>query len=457
MPDQVRHDNFMDKFIIDGPTKLQGTVTIGGAKNVALKILIASLLTDDEIIIRNVPQLRDVRSLIQVLESLGVVVREDGNVLHIKKTNTTDAVTVPFDIGGSLRTSSLVLGPLLARFGKGNVPNPGGCRLGARPIDRHIKGLEDMGAVIRYDSQDGYFHGRAEKLHGTTVSFPKNTHTGTEAIILAAVLAEGETLIENAAEEIEIDDLITCLKTMGADIKRTKNRIIHIQGVKQLHGVDYTIMPDRNEEITFAIAAAITDGNIIVNGSQRQSLTAFLEVFARSGGGWEAISDTQTRYFRKSDIKPSDIVTQIHPGFMTDWQAPWAVFMTQANGVSTIHETVFESRFCYVKELQKMGAKIEFYDPEVQNPEQFYNFNWEDRREGFHQGIRISGPTALHNAVLKADDLRAGATLVLAALVACGRSYIHGVELIDRGYEHIEERLQKLGAHIERVTEDVIV
>jgi len=447
----------MDKFIIDGPTKLQGRVTIGGAKNVALKILIASLLTDDEIIIRNVPKLRDVKSLVQVLESLGVAVREDGNTLYIKKTNETDAVTVPFDIGGSLRTSSLVLGPLLARFGKGNVPNPGGCRLGARPIDRHIKGLEDMGANISYDSQDGYFHGRAEKLHGTTIRFPKNTHTGTEAILLAAVLAEGQTIIENAAEEIEIDDLIKCLNLMGADIQRTSHRLIRIQGVKQLHGVDYTIMPDRNEEVTFAIAAAITGGNIIIDASQRQSLTAFLDVFSKSGGGYEAISGTETRYFRKSAITSSDIMTEVHPGFMTDWQAPWAVFMTQAKGVSTIHETVFESRFCYVKELQKMGAKIEFYDPEVTNPEQFYNFNWEDKREGYHQGIRISGPTALHNAVLKADDLRAGATLVLAALIAQGKSYIHGVELIDRGYEHIEERLQKLGARIERVTEDAVV
>lgn len=444
----------MDTFIISGGKPLRGTVAIGGAKNVAVKILIASLLTDEEIIIHNVPHLRDVVSLIEVLKSLGVDVQMDQHTVRVKSGHMDPNPTVPLDLGARLRTSSMVLGPLLARWGKANVPNPGGCRLGARPIDRHIEGLKRMGAIIDYNSEDGYFHATASGLHGTKIRFSKNTHTGTETIILAAVLARGETIIENAAAEVEVDDLINCLNMMGAKIKRTTSRTIVIEGVEILHGTEYTIMPDRNEEITFAIAAAITGGDVVVTQSQRAHLGAFLEEFTKAGGGYEAINETHTRYFKTNVAQPTQVDTAPYPGFMTDWQAPWAVFMTQTAGVSTIHETVFEGRFSYVQELQKMGAKIEFFDPKVTDPEAFYNFNWEDRKEGYHQGIRITGATRLHNAVMSVDDIRAGATLVLAALVAEGESYLHGVERIDRGYEKIEERLTQLGATITRIKED---
>lgn len=443
----------MDTFIIKGGTPLHGNIRVNGAKNVALKILIASLLTDEEIIIHNVPHLKDVFSLIEVLKSLGVKAVFTEHDLRIKNGTMAENPTVPLDIGAKLRTSSMVLGPLLARYGRADVPNPGGCRLGARPIDRHIEGLQDMGAVISYDSDDGFFHAHATRLHGATIHFPKNTHTGTETIILAAVLADGKTIIENAAEEVEVDDLITCLNLMGANVKRVSPRVIEIIGVAKLHGVEYTIMPDRNEEVTFAIAAAITGGDITVDASQPKHLSAFLDVFARAGGKYEILDDTHTRYSRGETLKPTDVITLPHPGFMTDWQAPWAVFMTQAGGVSTIHETVFESRFSYVSELQKMGADIAFYDPEVENAREFYNFNWEDRKEGYHQGIRISGPSKLHNAVLSVDDIRAGASLVLAALVATGESYLNNVELIDRGYEDLEGRLGSIGATIRRKKE----
>lgn len=443
----------MDMFIISGGTPLKGEIRVGGAKNVALKILIASLLTDEEIIIHNVPHLKDVFSLIEVLRSLGVRAEFDKHDLRIKNGTMKNDPLVPLDIGAKLRTSSMVLGPLLARYGKAHVPNPGGCRLGARPIDRHIEGLRDMGAVIDYNSEDGFFHATATKLHGTTVHFPKNTHTGTETIILAAVLADGKTIIENAAEEVEVDDLITCLNLMGAKVSRAQPRIIEVIGVPKLHGVEYTIMPDRNEEVTFAIAAAITGGELIIDQSQPQHLTAFLEVFKRAGGTFEQLDDNHSKYSCGELIMPTDIVTLPHPGFMTDWQAPWAVFMTQAGGISTIHETVFESRFSYVSELKKMGASIEFYDPEVKNPPEFYNFNWGDHQEGYHQGIRITGKTHLHNGVLSVDDIRAGASLVLAALVASGESYLTNVELIDRGYEDLEGRLSKVGASITRKKE----
>jgi UDP-N-acetylglucosamine 1-carboxyvinyltransferase len=213
-------------------------------------------------------------------------------------------------------------------------------------------------------------------------------------------------------------------------------------------------MPDRNEEVTFAIAAAITGGDVIVKNSSLKTLSSFLDVYTKAGLHYEAVNDTTTRYFRSGPIKPTDVVTTIHPGFMTDWQAPWAVLMTQADGVSTIHETVFESRFSYVEELKKMGAAIEFYDPPVSDPQTYYNFNWGDHIDGFKQAIRIHGKTQLHNGIVTIHDLRAGATLILAAMVATGESSVHGIEQVDRGYENIELRLQQLGTHIARVKED---
>lgn len=437
----------MDTFIIKGGKPLQGEVAISGAKNVALKILIASLLTDEEIVIDNVPHLSDVTALFDVLKELGVRGTFEGHTVKIKNGNVTNP-EVSLDAGARLRTSSMVLGPLLARYGKANVPDPGGCRIGARPIDRHIEGLRKMGANIIYNSDDGFFHATAKKLHGATVTFPKNTHTGTETIILAAVLAEGQTVIENAAAEIEVDDLIACLNEMGAKVKRIKPRTVVIDGVKKLRGVRYAIMPDRNEEVTFAIAAAITSGTIIVQNSQLMPLQSFLDMFSDAGGVYKKIDEHRTQY-SGNRLKPTDVVTSPYPGFMTDWQAPWAVLMTQAHGVSTTHETVFESRFAYVLELRKMGASIDFFTPNVNEPEALYNFNWEDRAQDY-QAIRISGPTKLHNAVLRADDIRAGASLVLAALCANGESYVHSAEKIDRGYEKIEDRLQKLGADIVR-------
>jgi UDP-N-acetylglucosamine 1-carboxyvinyltransferase len=446
----------MEKFIINGPTVLHGNVTIAGAKNVALKAIVTSLLTDDEIVLHNMPNIRDVHLMLDVIKSLGAQVTVDENTIRIKDGNTSDT-TVPLEVGARLRTSSMVLGPILSRYGSATIPNPGGCRIGARPIDRHIEGLKLMGATIEYDSKDGYFHAHAEHLHGAEITFLKNTHTGTETLILAAVLADGKTILKNAAEEVEIDDLIALLTAMGAKIIRSGHREITIAGVPKLHGAEYTIISDRNEEATFAIAALATKGDITVHHSQRRHMQAFLEAFEKAGGVYKMIDDTTTQYFYDKPIQPVDIVTGSHPGFMTDWQAPWAILMTQAAGVSTIHETVFENRFSYVEELRKMGADISYFDPVVNNPKSFYNFNWEDKAMETHQAIRITGPTKLHNAILSMNDLRAGATVVLAAMLATGQSSIYGIEQIDRGYEHIDTRLQALGASIERVEEDTVI
>ncbi len=445
----------MDKFIITGGKPLKGELRLQGAKNVALKMFVATLLTDEEIILHNVPHIRDVFMMIEVLKELGVATTLKDHTAILKHTQKGNTY-VSLEAGARLRTSSLVLGPLLARFHQATVPNPGGCRLGARPIDRHIEALKKMGATIDYDSDDGFFHAKADGLHGTEVHFEKNTHTGTETIILAAVLAKGTTTITNAAQEIEIDDLIALLNKMGAKVSRTDISTIVVEGVSELHGAEYTVMPDRNEEVTFAIAAAITHGEITVHGSERRYLSQFLEVFEKAGGIIEAINENTTKYSVGPVIFPTDVVTYPHPGFMTDWQGPWAVFMTQAEGVSTIHETVFENRFSYVKHLHKMGADIVFYSPEVHDPETFYNFHWHQRIEGQHQAIRIIGPTYLHNAFVDMDDIRAGATLILAALAANGTSYLYQADIVDRGYEEIEERLRMVGATITRVKEDEV-
>ena len=443
----------MDLFVVRGSTPLSGEITVAGAKNVALKAFVTALLTDSEVTLGNIPHIGDVVAMGEVIKSLGATVDITSHTARIH-TPKKLVSRVPLELGARLRASSLVVGPLLARVGNAMIPNPGGCRIGARPIDRHIQGLIRMGAHIRYHSEDGYFHAQApDGLHGVTFEFPKNTHTGTETLILAAVLAEGTTVLKNAAEEVEIDDLIGLLSAMGAHIRRSGAREITIDGVPSLHGARYSIAPDRNEEVTFAIAAAITNGSVVVHASQPKALDAFMTPVLAAGGGIQMIDAHTTRYFRKRALVAGDIMTAPYPGFMTDWQAPWAVLMTQARGVSTVHETVFESRFSYVQELQKMGAKIAFYDPAVTNPEAFYNFNWGDRVNGHHQGIRITGPTTLHNAILDITDLRAGATLLLAALVAEGESFVHGVAHVDRGYEHIEDRLRALGAHIKRIKE----
>ncbi len=441
----------MEKFIVSGGKPLKGSIRVGGAKNVAMKVIIAGLLTDETLVIDNVPLISSVLGTAKIVEPLGVSVVRKNHKLEIS-ARYLHYHRVPLELGGLYRTATMVIGPLLARFGKAIVPNPGGCRLGKRPVDWHMQALGQMGANIEYKA--GYFHAKTKGLHGATIKFPKNSHTGTETIILAAVLARGETIIENAAEEPEVDDLVKLLCLMGAKITR-QNRTIHIQGVQKMHGAAYEIMPDRNEAVTYAIAGIATKGDVIVAGAGRTHLKSFLNALDEADAGWEAINEKTTRFFWKNDLRATQITTLPHPGFMTDWQAPWAVLMTQAQGTSTIHETVYESRFSYVGELKKMGGKIDFYDPQVKNSHEYYNFNWNDRIKDYHQGIRIHGPHPLHEGIVEITDLQAGATLVVAALVAKGKSVVIGTEHIDRGYERFDEQLKKMGAAIKRVKEEL--
>ncbi|HMS22672.1 MAG TPA: UDP-N-acetylglucosamine 1-carboxyvinyltransferase [Candidatus Levybacteria bacterium] len=436
----------MKKYIINGGRKLSGEVTISGAKNIALKAIVAACLTQEKVVIRNIPKISDVYNMLDLVKSIGGVVTIDDHTVTIE-AGKLSTFTIPLEAGAKTRTSTLFLAPLLARAKEAIIPNPGGCRIGARPIDRIVDGLEKMNVEILYNSEDGYFHAKTQGLKGTIYRFSKNSHTGTETMILTAVLADGKTVIQNAALEPEVDSLIELLNMMGARVTRKEGKEIEIIGVSELHGAEYTLPQDRNEVATFAIASILTGGDIFIQDVDLKSLDAFINECKKAGVSVE-VRGSDIRFYRTGDILPTNITTNPHPGFMTDWQGVWALLMTQANGTSYIHETVYENRFGYMKELNKMGAEISFVNPDMGNYDEIYNFNYDPKQE-YHQKIEIKGPTALHNAVLSMSDLRAGATLVLASLIASGTSVIYGIEQVQRGYEKFDERLKMLGADIE--------
>lgn len=442
-----------DKFIITGGKKLTGTTQVSGAKNVALKALVAACLTTDEIIIENIPLISDLFTMVDIIKELGGSVKKEDHKLIVNLPNFLKT-KIDLENGAEIRTSALFMSPLLARMGEAVIPNPGGCRIGARPIDRTVEGLQAMGVEIEYRSSDGFFYMKAPNgLKGADYTFKKSTHTGTETLLMAAVLAKGVTTLRNAAQEPEIDELISFLSKMGAQIVKRDERTIEITGVGRLHGATLKIGPDRNEAVTLAIAAIITKGDVFIENIKKTDIFEFVKKLEEIGGGVE-VRDDGIRFFYKGEISSTNIETSAYPGFMTDWQAPWAVLMTQATGASIIHERVYESRFSYVWELQKMGAEIELFNPVVENPEEYYNFNIEDDKKGNKHAAKITGPTELHNGVVTITDLRAGATLVLAALAAKGESVIKEVHHLDRGYEKFEDRLNNLGAEVIRESDE---
>lgn len=443
----------MDKFIIIGGKKLQGEVEVSGAKNVALKAIVAACLTEEIVQIENIPLISDLFVMTEIVEELGGSVKIEDHKLTVEMKSFSKN-KIALERAAETRTSAMFMAPLLARQKEAIIPNPGGCRIGYRPIDRTIDGLKKMGAEIDYKSDDGYFHMKVKnKLIGIDYTFKKPTHTGTETMILASVLAQGKTILRNSAREPEIDELIVMLNNMGAKIKKQDEKTINIEGVSKLKGVRHVIGPDRNEVVTLGIAALLTKGDITVKNINGIDLNEFINKLKISGGGVES-KNNNIRFFYKGELKAIDMETTPYPGFMTDWQAPWTVLMTQARGESIVHERVYESRFGYVSELKKMGADIELFNPEVINPESFYNFNIEDDHEKNKHAAKVKGPRELHNAVVTITDLRAGATLVLAALAAKGESIIKEVYHLDRGYESFEKRLQKLGADVRRVDDE---
>lgn len=418
----------MDRFRIHGGTPLEGEIAISGAKNSALPALAACLLTDQPVTLSRIPQVRDIRTMLQLLEHAGARVDVDGELVTVR-AEKLDRPEAPYDLVKTMRASSLVLGPLVARTGKARVSMPGGCAIGARPINLHVSALEQLGAEIR--QSHGYVEAvAAGGLKGAAVQFDRITVTGTEDVLMAAVLAQGETVIGNAAREPEVRDLADLLNKMGARIEGAGTSTIRVQGVSKLHGAEHAIIADRIEAGTFLIAGAMTRGDLVIANCVPEHLGALAAKLAQAGAEVSPVDAGALRVRGTKKLRATDITTEEYPGFATDLQAQYMAMMTLAEGISFVTETIFENRFMHTQELGRMGANI--------------------RVEG-RQAI-VAGVSELTGAQVIASDLRASASLVLAGLVARGETVVDRVYHIDRGYEKIEEKLARVGARIERLS-----
>ena len=416
----------MDRLIIEGGVALSGEVDVSGAKNAALPILTASLLTGEPLTLRNVPHLRDVTTMLTLLGQMGVSISVDEKLGIEMRADRLAQPVAPYDLVKTMRASVLVLGPLVARFGEGRVSLPGGCAIGSRPVDQHIKGLQAMGAEIAIEHGD--IVARARKLRGARICMDLVTVTGTENIMMAAALAEGSTVIENAAREPEVTDLADCLNAMGARIEGAGTDTIRIEGVERLRGATHTVMPDRIETGTFLAAAAATGGTVRLKGARAGILDAVLEKLREGGARIEAGADW-IEVAANGRLKSVNVRTAPYPAFPTDMQAQFMALNAVAQGTAVVTETIFENRFMHVQELKRLGADIEV--------------------EG--NTAVIKGVGGLDGATVMATDLRASASLVVAGLIARGSTTIDRVYHLDRGYERIEEKLSRLGARIRRV------
>jgi len=439
-----------DAYVIHGGKRLIGEVVLSGAKNAALKMVIGALLFDSKVTLHNVPRIRDLDELLHLLVELGATAQFiESNTVVIDgrslKKNTVDLLH-----GSKIRSTFLLFAPLLKKFKEAHIPNPGGCRIGARPIDRIMNGLKELGGEVKYDHTTGFYHSRLRGgIHGS-YSFEKPSHTGTEFMIMLSLFAQGTVEIHNAALEPEIDDLISFFNDAGAQIKRV-GTTIHVTGVSSLiQKTPYTIVSDRNEAVTFAVLGLITKGDITVGPIAASLLETFIAAVKKMGGGVEIRGGDKVRFYYCQPFQASQVETAPHPGFMTDWQQNWVVLMTQAQGVSTVHERVFENRFAFVSELQKLGAHIEYDETPVNDPKQYYHFAYESTKI-YRQAIKIFGPQQLHSGVLTVTDLRAGATLAIAALLVPGESIVNGVSILERGYERFVEKVTLLGGDIKRL------
>ena len=417
----------MDKFVITGGTPLRGEIATSGSKNSALPALAAALLTDQPVTLKRIPRVRDIRTMQRLLVDIGTKVEVEGDNVQLQ-TQRIVCPEAPYELVKTMRASSLVLGPLVARTGRARVSLPGGCAIGARPINLHIFGLEQLGARIQ--QSHGYIEAEAsDGLRGAVVHFDRITVTGTEDLMMAAVLAKGETILRNAAREPEVSDLADLLTKMGAKIEGAGSSTIRIQGVSELGGAEHTVIADRIEAGTFLIAGAITGGDLAVTGCVPDHVGALVAKLQQAGIEVTQPDGRTVRVRGGGRLRSVDITTEEYPGFATDLQAQYMALMTQAEGIAIILETIFENRFMHAQELARMGANI--------------------RLDG-KQAI-VAGPRELTGAGVIASDLRASASLVLAALVARGETVIDRVYHIDRGYEKIEAKLAQAGAHIRRV------
>ncbi len=424
----------VDKFRIKGGNPLKGSVSISGAKNSALPCMAAALLTPETVTLHNIPYARDIITQRRLLEDLGATVLTPELRTHKINASHIEIFEAPYELVKTMRASVLALGPLLARFGKAKVSLPGGCAIGTRPIDLHLKGFEQLGAEVRLEA--GNVVARAPnggRLRGTEISFEKVTVTGTENLIMAATLARGTTVLHNSACEPEIADLCQLLHRMGARVRGGGTPTIEIEGVESLGGAEHTIIPDRIETGTFIVAAAITGGELEIKDCRPEHLSGVIKKLTQVGVEIEELNPSTLRASSKRSLRASDVTTEPYPEFPTDMQAQYMALMTQSEGRSVITETIFENRFMHASELQRMGARIQLHG----------------------RTATVDGPTSLTGAPIQASDLRASASLVLAGLVACGETIIDRVYHIDRGYEKIEAKLRAVGADIERIRESV--
>jgi UDP-N-acetylglucosamine 1-carboxyvinyltransferase len=421
----------MDKFVIRGGEPLLGTVRVSGAKNAALPCMAAALLTNEPVILENIPQVRDIQTTRNLLAAMGAEVELGYGRAQHRTTISCKNLASPeasYELVKTMRASTLVLGPLVARYGRARVSLPGGCAIGARPIDLHIKGLERLGAKIV--QEHGYVEARADRLKGAEIVFDKITVTGTEDILMAATLADGETVMQNCAREPEVADLADLLNKMGAKIEGAGTPTIRVEGVSRLKGAKHRIIPDRIEAGTFIIAGAMTGGDLNIAGCDPHHLDAILRKLEEAGVKTRSTADS-VRVMGDNPFRAADMITEEYPGFPTDMQAQFMALATQAEGTSVVAENIFENRFMHAQELVRMGANIKI--------------------EGRRAVVR--GKSPLSAAAVLASDLRASASLVLAALVADGETIIDRVYHIDRGYENIEEKLRGVGAQIRRIGE----
>lgn len=438
-----------DAYIIHGGKPLKGEIELSGAKNASIKLIIASVLFDTPTVLHRVPHNGDNVELLHLLHELGVSAQYAGNSVTVDAGHIHKHI-VSLLYGSKVRSSFLLFGPLLHRFGEAHIPNPGGCRIGARPIERIIKGIQALGVSVEYRHETGYYEAKLNgDVHGE-YTFEKPTHTGTEALILLATCGAGEVVLHNCALEPEIDDLILFLNNAGANIRRD-GRTISIRGVASLKQKSpHTVIVDRNEGVTYGAMAYATGGDVTVSNLDATLIQAFIEKIHEAGGEATVLPNIGVRFRSVGRLRATDVQTAPHPGYMTDWQPQWGLMMSTAEGVSTIHETMLEARLNYVQELQKVGAEIAFFQPEVKDPQSLYQFNY-DPQKSYQQAVRITGVSKLHNGVMTVHDLRAGAVVVMAALSAEGESVVNGAAQIERGYENLLGKLHSLGGTISKV------
>jgi UDP-N-acetylglucosamine 1-carboxyvinyltransferase len=434
--------DYKSKFLIKGGKPLKGRVKISGAKNSASKLIIASLLTDEPVTLRNCPagigEIIVTRKICEYLGSDFLKYSSDETVLQTSKIKS---FTFPHSIGLINRIGILTAGPLLLRKGRAKIPKPGGDKIGSRPVNYHIDALVKLGATCRESRNFYYFS--CNNLVGCDITLPFPSVGATENILITASMAKGKTTIYNAAIEPEVLDLVLFLQKMGAIIDVLTDRTIVITGVEKLYGTEHKVIPDRLEAASFACAAIASGGEVIIQDAQHENMVSFLNTIRLIGAEYEVLNDG-IKFYREGELKPISIETDVHPGFMTDWQPPITILLTQAEGISTIHETVYENRFGYVSELIKMGADIKLTNDCLGKPCRFHNSDY------FHSAV-IKGRTELASSEIIVPDIRAGFSYLIAAILANGESLVHGIHYIDRGYENIEQKLRRLGVNIKRI------